>query len=711
MHFESPWLLAGLLGCLIPVILHLINRQRARIRPFAAVEYLLLSDKRVARRLKLRQLLVLLLRIALVAVLPIALSKPYLEAEATPGSELSDPGAVVLVVDDSSSMQARHPEGPADLMQVAVERAQEAVRSAGSRTAFAVIAAGSPARLLTPGLTYDPTTVQRALERILPTARAGDLQDALREAERVLSQTAETQRRVVVLGDGAAHAWSAVAEPWALNVPPHALALDVREGRPIANRAITAVRVAPAPEVGPGQVRVDVTVANFGDAAVEVPVKVDLGGEVTVSTLHLDPGAEDTISSIERLPPAGSALRGTASLPMDDLALDDTWYFTVDFGGTVPVGVVNGAPRSVPWQDEVFFLRAALAAASGGEGRLHVTWLDARELSPARLEHLDVLVAANVGALESSTRLALESFVRAGGGLLITAGDQLSAEASKTWGDLLPLPLRRVQEIVHPADARAELSVLRLDDVDYEHPVLREFGAVDEVSLLKARTWTLALCDAARRPEAKVLASFSGGQPALVEGALGGGRTMMLTTSVDRDWSDLAIRTSFLPLVEQTLLYLAGKLDTRAGQGHTVGEVVATRAPEGQGPLVLERPDATEITLEAPGEEEAGRVQLGELDLPGHYTLRRKLGSSEPVVFAVNADRRESDLRTVDPLRITDLLERPGQGSAPPPQVAEAVASAEAEAPLESRRTRIWPWLLVGLFWLLLSEAWLVIRG
>ena len=62
---------------------------------------------------------------------------------------------------------------------------------------------------------------------------------------------------------------------------------------------------------------------------------------------------------------------------------------------------------------------------------------------------------------------------------------------------------------------------------------------------------THVLVDTAGRPEAKVLASFTGGIPALVEAPLGRGRVLLLTTTIDRDWADLALRTSFPPLAQR----------------------------------------------------------------------------------------------------------------------------------------------------------------
>ncbi|MCB9727669.1 MAG: BatA domain-containing protein [Deltaproteobacteria bacterium] len=709
MRFDNPWMLLGTLAAAIPVIIHLINRHRARVRPFAAVEFLLLSDKRLARRLRVRQLLVLALRVLLMLAIPFALAKPYLQDEPAPGVDLAEPGAVVLIVDDSLSMQAVPEAGADSLLQRAVARAQEAVEAGGARTSFAVVAAGLPARLLTPGLTYDRTTLTRALERVVPSARGGDMAGALREAERVLAESHERRRRVIVLSDQAAHAWAGISEPWALADPPAVDLVDVGlpDAPPPPNASVAGVAVRPAPEVGPGQVHVDVTVANHGATERDLPVTVDLAGVVATSSATLPAGRRDHVTSVLGLPGPASGLRGSARLPPDALAADDTWYFTVDFGGEVTVGVVNGSPRNVPYLDELFFVRAALEAPTGDVARIHPIWLTPDDLEPGRIEPLDALILANVGRLTRPQEIAVETFVEQGGGLLVTAGDQLTPESSLSYGPLLPLPIRATKQVGKPGDPATELSLLRFDDLDSEHPVMREFAEVDEVSLLKARTWSYALLDAAQREGVRVLASFTGGQPALVEAPFGRGRLMMLTTTVDRDGSDLCIRSSFLPLLHQLTLYLAGKLDRESGESHRVGEPAIVEIPPGEGALVLERPDGAQVAIPDPAPET--KIEVGDIDVVGHYALRRRSGDAAETVFAVNADRAESELARADLVAVAELLRRPGAGVAPP--VAEAEdPELSVDAP-SSRRTRLWPVVLVALFWLLASEAWLVLRS
>ncbi|MGB0588842.1 MAG: BatA domain-containing protein [Myxococcota bacterium] len=703
MSFQNPWLLLGLIAAAIPVAIHLINRQRAPVVRFAALEHLLMSDKRLAQRLKLRQLLVLALRVGLIAALALALAKPSLTETSTVPIARSGPGAVALIIDDSLSMNASMTDTSDTLLDLAIDEAEAIIAQAGAQTSFALVASGSPARLLTPAATFDRQAITRALAALAPGARGADTSGALREAERVLAETGQTNRQVIIIGDHAAHAWREVTKPWALDDPPSVERIDLRQGSPIANLAITGVEVRPALELGADKVHVTVSVANHGPDPATTTVTVSLGTGTAKAAVDL-PGRGAGEIAVTLTRQDAEIPIGLVSLPADALLDDNQWPFGLGDGEAIRVGLVNGAPHDVAALDEVFFLRAALDTVGPG-APIRTTMLDVARLDPARLGHLDVVILANPGALSPPSLAALRGFVRRGGGLFITAGDRLTSEAAQILDDLMPIPLRGHKQVADPRVPDAALAALHITDFDLEHPVTALFASVDDVSLLKAKTYRVALLDPTGR-RATVLASFTGGLPALVEGLHGDGRTMLWTTTIDRDWSDLALRTSFVPLVHQLMAHLARRDDGRDGANVTIGASVKVPLPAGRGGLVLHRPDGAEVMLEAPDGEAVDGVRsmtVSDIDVLGRYTLRRRSGGQERVSFTAHPDPLESDLIPASTESLDALLQREGDADQAPIQDTPRMTSETARHPL-------WPYLLLGLFGLLLSEAWLVLR-
>lgn len=736
MGFGNIGLLIGMALGVVPIIIHLINRRRAKLRRFAAIEFLLMSDKRLARRLKLKQILVLALRVALVMALAFALAKPYLEPDVAPGRDAAEPGAVALLIDDSASMQAFGSESGGDgdrRFDRALAEARALIESGGPRTSFAVIALGAPARLLTPGLTYDHQVATRALEQLAAQATGGrgpDMEGAMAEAGRVLSESGERERRVQVFSDMAAHAWKPLASGWtwvpvtAVEWPPAATAttpniavMDVRVGDPGAPNA-----------AGDRPLEVTAQVANYGEAEASATLELKLGGSTAAEVVTIAAGgARDVAFKLTWTPGKSQGTVTAQASAANRLDQDDTFYFVVGARRAVQALVVNGAPRSPEWLDELFFMRAALATTAPGETPIEAHVIQASELTAARVDASDVVVLANVGELTKEQALLLEQFADRGGGLFVAAGDQWGGETpgsvgkvNESYGKLLPFPVREVKSVGKVGDPRAVLSSLGIASVDFTHPIFAIFDGLEDASLFKAHVLSHVLVDTAGRPDAKVLASFTGGAPALVEAPIGRGRVVLLTTTLDRDWADLALRTSFPPLMQRICAYLARTLDRPGGAGLVVGEEAHVPLPDGRGPLVLLRPDGAEVPLDTPGAgspsglpaaADATTVYVGAPDIAGHYAVMRQGERDRALAFAVNVDRRESDLRPAAETVTAAIASQVTRDNGVLP--AEDVAAASESANVEEQRGRtvLWPWILAGLLALFGSEAWLLVRN
>src|SRR3954463_3641390 len=101
MSFLAPLMLWGSLAAAIPIALHFFYRSRYRTVPWAAMKFLLASIEQTSRRLKFQELLLLLLRTAILLLLAIALARPSFRGG---GGDAVD---AVLVIDTSLSMQAK----------------------------------------------------------------------------------------------------------------------------------------------------------------------------------------------------------------------------------------------------------------------------------------------------------------------------------------------------------------------------------------------------------------------------------------------------------------------------------------------------------------------------------------------------------------------------------------------------------------------------
>ena len=196
MEFLAPVMLVGALGAAIPVAIHLIGRRRAPIVKFAAMDFLLSSDKKVARRLQLRELLLLAVRVLACIAIPLALAKPFTACETAGPHVTRGPQAAVIIIDNS--LVSSYRLGDQTLLARAQSRARSVLDQMGPEAdvAIALVAEGS-----TPPeeLARDHLQLRDRISDIQTSARPPDTANALSRAARLLSQSNQQRKTIFLL--------------------------------------------------------------------------------------------------------------------------------------------------------------------------------------------------------------------------------------------------------------------------------------------------------------------------------------------------------------------------------------------------------------------------------------------------------------------------------------------------------------------------------
>jgi hypothetical protein len=182
MGFLSPALLALGLAVAVPIILHLFQRHQGPRLVFPALRYLRRAEKESARQIRLRQLLLMLLRITAVVLLALAAARPF----ARSGGAGHEPTAVAIVLDNSMSTGAVI--GERRVLDDLKDRALATLENAGPDDRFWLLRAGAPWEPALPG---DPAATAARVRQTEPTAAAADLSAAVAHARALLAAGAE----------------------------------------------------------------------------------------------------------------------------------------------------------------------------------------------------------------------------------------------------------------------------------------------------------------------------------------------------------------------------------------------------------------------------------------------------------------------------------------------------------------------------------------
>lgn len=680
MTFGQPWFLVGTLAALIPLLVHLFDRRRPREVPFAALDFVLRSQKRTASRLRLKRLLLYALRTLLLLAVPLALARPSF---ATTDVAAARKGLAATAVVVDTSLALRWSDGTR-LFDVAKDEAKAALRELSpEEPATVVICTRSPAAAAPVG--FERTRLFTAIDDATPGYEAIDLNTCLEVAARSLDDSPLPNRRLVLvsaLAQGSLRLEAPPpvgAGPKGEKLKPEVVVRDVAKGRELPNRALVDVRAEAAPQLGPRAWQFTFTVRNFGKEAVrDVELRLEVDGEIVQKGFVDVSGEGTTQKTLSWRFAKGGVATVTGRLENDALPDDDTLSVVLSVPRELTALVVNGSPSPQKYKDEAFFAEAALSA-TGSPVRAVVRDADAawRE----KLSDYDVVLLLNVEAPPAETARALQSFVLEGGGLFISMGDRVDPEAwNQVMGDVLPRKLRVVKTAVEPNAPDAATRAARLTQVSLNHPVMLPFTGRAREGLLSTRFYRYTLFEGdAQGVETEVLGTMDDGAPVFLASRRGKGRLFVFASTVDRDWSDLPIRTSFLPLMQRVAGWLTGTLDEREEVHAKVGSAV-TLTPEGeQSPAWAKAPSGAELPLTT--QPQSHVVTSGPLPEPGPYVVVDAKGAVlEKLGFAVSIDAGASNLarHTMDAL--SDWLGEDSVRTA-------GVGGGQASTPL-------WTWLI-----------------
>ena len=668
LGFLVPAFLVGLAAIAIPVIIHLLNKERKEVVRFPSLMFLERIPYRAIRRQTIRHPLLLALRALAILLLVAAFARPFLErgknlAATTPGGTER-----VILLDRSYSM------GYGNRWSRAVAAARSEIAAAGPGDRISLVTFDERATIL-PGGESQSGALSRALDSLRPGARTTRLGPGLATAREILAGSSLPRRELVLISDLQRAAWDGRTEG---RVPANVESRIISVGDSSSGNAVV-VRVDVDREERGGQVvgSVVAQIRNLEPRRVSRRVTLEVQDRpLETKTVDLAPLAVATVR-FTGLPVPPRAVPGTVRLDPDALPADDVLHFALSRDQSLPILVLSraAATRSI-------FLRRALTI--GNEPPFEVTVQAPEAVSPATLDRYAVVVLNNVNFPGGALGAGLAERVRSGTGLIVILGEGSDPSRwSQTGSALLPVTARGVVD--RTADRGGRLATL-----ERSHRVFQPFAGPRSGDFSAARFLRYRAIEP--RDSAQVLGWYDDGSIALVDGKAGEGRVLVWGSTMDDFWNDLVLQPVFLPFVHAMVRYTAGY--TPDPLWRTVGHQLALAADSAESRVIV-----------APGggrERLAGAGRSLELDQPGFYQVQSDNRETIRLV-AVNVDRAESDLNAWNAEELkaaitsTDTLA----------SVASSVTVTDAE---REQRQRVWWFLLAGAAFLLLIEVVLANR-
>jgi hypothetical protein len=579
MMFLNLMLLFGAGAASIPLMIHLLNRSKYRIIDWGAMHFLEHVIEENHRRLRLYELLLLLIRCAIPVVLALCMARPLIQwlSVFAPGRQIQ----TVAVLDDSLSMG--HKDG------------QSVTRFQRAKSILDQLNETLPTNANLQTITTHGSPLSQ------PLGGRFDPVEAIDQALKIVEKNPQQGFEVLIFSDFQSGSWNEIPErivaefkqrrdrlPIPSNLTLMQDSLVVATGGTTGNRVedLRIERIDVSPENWAAGSNVIITASIAGGPVrakqdIEIELLID-DQQVQSRRVPMSQVANQPVVFEYQVPNTpGHPIRSPAERLVtvrcryeDDCDANNALSKVATIWNPVFAGVVAspGEPQEVqsvsggPVDSGKFVLVALSPFAFSDQSSRTVdsvvaSKINVEGLASEALSNLELLVLADPGKLDANLLRAVKDFVARGGRLMIFAGPKM--ESQLDWHNLalgsgserlFPFTLANM---VQPTDddAAKKESTFRLARTRFSHPAMELFNQPG-MGQFESVTFNRFVQIGSIDRSARVVASFDNGFPFAVEWDFGAGQVLFCASTADTMWTNLPLRSSFLPLIQSWVDYL-----------------------------------------------------------------------------------------------------------------------------------------------------------
>lgn len=645
MTFLNTTILLGLIAGAIPILIHLITRQKAKTVFFSTLRFLNELKTQQIRRLKIRQILLLILRTLIILLLVLAFARPTLKGRLSKGIHATAKTTAVLILDNSLSMGIE--TGGRTAFEVAKQRAQELEDSfsVGDEIYGLYASTGTPP--IFDGAKYDFKTVSKTIQKAKAGQSGTDLVAALAKAKELLQQSSNINKEIYVISDLQQSGFRTIKNlvlPLLQEQGIKIFTIPI-QARQVSNLAITNVK--PANQIiEKGKVlELEAIIKNFGDKSernklVQIFINDKRAGQATIS---VDPGNSQP-TKFRVVPQTTGLTTGSVLLEDDDLFSDNRRYFSFFVPEQTNVLVIG------PSDSDVRFLQLALNPELNSASTIKVDYLAPNRIEFSTLKNYQVVILSNIPQIEGSLLSALVDHVQAGCGVIVFLGNEVELRSyNENLSQRLSLPL--FTGTFGTLGARD--SYLTLGKIDFSHPIFSGVFEDQNQQLESPQFYFVAKMKI--KPQQNAIIEFSNGDPFLVEADFGQGKVLLFTSAIDPNWSDLYLKGLFVPLMNRSVMYMSGNA-SKSNQSVLVDQEL-TADVAGAKNIVnfqIETPDGKLTKIIPQIGDGYYRINFKATDRAGIYSLYAE--DRLQTKWAVNPDPDESDVTPMDSAELERII-------------------------------------------------------
>ncbi|MEE2877233.1 MAG: BatA domain-containing protein [Candidatus Neomarinimicrobiota bacterium] len=679
MSFLAPSILWGLFAAMIPIFIHLISTRRTQRIDFSTIRFIKELEHETIRKLKLRQLLLLLLRTVAIVLLVFVFARPVRVGYFPLAGTVGQSTRIAVILDNSATMDGR--VKGTTLLETSRVLALSLLNDLETDFILDVYQT-SPFHRLASEKINSKQRLREIFESIQPTSGPDNLWTAIDSA------VARSEREEEMSGPSAnreLYIFSdfplTVPQGWKMTSENDWRVYLLLQPTLVNNLRVKSAGISSLLKMPNQLLTIETIISSLGDDIKKnVPVQLFFDetrmGQVVSD---FDP-VDDKSFLFQAFAGEPGIVHGTIEIPEDDFPHDDTRYFQFRMSEKIRCVLLHHADA------DGSLLTLALRALNEATQVVEVDEQVFGTVGATLLGGNDVALLLNPSELTLRESEAFEEFLTDGGAAVIFLGD-MAAGQSHGW-------LKDVGIGTFTGMNRLEgENFFTMEKIAMNHPLFSEFPAADLEQEMPQVFAHATVSDLERADE---LLSLSNGEPFLVEKEIGSGRVLLFTAPPDLSWTDLPVRGIFVPLLHRMLIYLTAEMSDDLEV--VVGESLVIPIPREHlsKEIVVISPEGLETKVIPDYVRE--QILIQQIESVGVHTV--SLGGEPFTSFVANLDASEDPYRRMSTNQLADLFSA---------ESARIVTGAEnpVTAVKEARRgTELWHLFLICAFVILGAETW-----
>jgi hypothetical protein len=644
MTFLNPLVLFGLIAASIPIIIHLLNLRKLKVIEFSSLQFLKEMQKNKMRKIRIKQILLLILRTLAIIFLVLSFSRPTIRNINLAGLGSEVKNTIILVIDDTPSMSVEDKQG--SYISQAKKLAEKILESSEEGDEIYLIRF-SDLNILKEN--FEPVSkniAQREIENVEVKDISRTFVDVFLSVSKILDQTKNLSKEVYILTDFQK-----------TNLPEDLSNLPKLDKSFDANTRIYVFKIG------------EKEAFNISIDSLQVLTKIfEMNKPVTITaslTNHSSENGVNVSSNLyfndKKVAQKGIDIKSNSSgnfsftgqikeygfnsgrleIEDDDFLKDNFRYFNFFVPEKIKVLMVSENPN------DLFFVNLVLSQTvdDNSEPVFSITQTSTQFFNSYKPENYDILIISSPEKIFNLN--PLKNFIQNGGRVVILPGINSSVISfSKA---IESLGLNTINGVTGSKDTKS--SFTRFREIDFNHPI---FSGIFSEKVQKKIESPKIFQSFNYKPtlNGKEIISLENNYSFLAEEKIGNGVVLLFTSAIDLSWSELPLKPIFVPMINRIALYANSNnsnLDFLAGE-----EIQFKPFKRITGQLKIQTPDGKEIVYSSENFV-TDFVNLGKFETAGNY----KVFEDDKLIgiISINIDARESNLSKLEEKQLEKFAE------------------------------------------------------